>query len=149
MKEQKSSANFLTVGEVSRRSGVAGSALHFYESKNLISSIRTQGNQRRYARDMLRRIALIKAAQSLGISLADITAILAAFPLTDKISAKDIDQMVRKWSVMLDGRIAGLTKLRNHLDKCIGCGCLSRTDCPLVNPSDCLSKKGRGAVVLS
>lgn len=149
MTGQKSSASFLTVGEVSRRSGVAVSALHFYESKNLISSIRTQGNQRRYARDMLRRIALIKAAQSLGISLAEITAILVAFPLTEKISANDIDHMVRKWSAMLDARIAGLKKLRSHLDKCIGCGCLSRTDCPLVNPSDRLSKKGHGAVVLS
>lgn len=145
---EKNLPAFLTVGEVAKRSGLAVSTLHFYETKNLISSVRTSGNQRRYARDVLRRISIIKTAQGLGISLADISALLEPFPLSKKPTARDVRKMISEWTDMLDKRIEGLTKLRNRIDKCIGCGCLSHADCPLTNPSDCLADRGPGAVLL-
>lgn len=135
----------LTVGEVSRRSGVAVSTLHFYESKGLIKSWRTEGNQRRYHRDVLRRVAVIKVAQHTGISLADIGSALSALPETRAPSARDWRRLSAHWRKDLDTRIEELVLLRDQLDSCIGCGCLSLKDCPLRNPGDRLSQEGAGA----
>ncbi|HCE37118.1 redox-sensitive transcriptional activator SoxR [Zymomonas mobilis subsp. mobilis ZM4 = ATCC 31821] len=140
---------YLSVGEVAQRSGVAVSTLHFYEAKGLISSIRTHGNQRRYARDVLRRVSLIKTAQGLGIGLSEILTLLAPFPATQKLTATDVSHMVSLWKVMLRERIQRLNRFSDHIDKCIGCGCLSREDCPLVNDNDHLREQGSGAVLLS
>ena len=138
----------LTVGEVARRSGVAVSALHFYESKGLIRSVRSTGQQRRYGRDMLRRVAVIKVAQRIGISLASISAALATLPEGRTPTAADWARLSRLWRDELDERIAQLTRLRNQLDDCIGCGCLSIDACRLRNPLDELSDQGSGPQLL-
>ncbi|SDZ99175.1 redox-sensitive transcriptional activator SoxR [Microbulbifer marinus] len=138
----------LTVGEVAERSGVAVSTLHFYESKGLISSWRTDGNQRRYGRDVLRRVAIIKVAQSVGIGLAEIRDALATLPNGRTPNAKDWARLSARWREDLDLRIKQLTKLRDRLEGCIGCGCLSVDDCPLRNPGDKAAEKGSGAQYL-
>lgn len=138
----------LTVGEVARRSGIAVSTLHFYEAKGLIAATRTTGNQRRFSRDILRRVAIIRVAQSLGISLTEISSLLKPIPAGKKPTAAEVREMVSDWRTMLQARIDGLTLLRDRLDGCIGCGCLSQTECPLRNPSDQLSLKGKGPVLL-
>jgi MerR family transcriptional regulator, redox-sensitive transcriptional activator SoxR len=138
----------LSVGEVAERTGVAISALHFYESKGLISALRNSGNQRRYQRDILRRVSLIKVAQNLGLSLREIKEALMELPQDHTASAKDWKKMSLKWKIHLDDRIERLTKLRDQLTGCIGCGCLSMKDCPLRNPWDRLAKKGPGARLL-
>ena len=129
----------LTPGEVAKRSGVAVSALHFYESKGLITSIRNSGNQRRYKRDVLRYVAIIKIAQRIGIPLAT---------EGHTLSAKEWKQLSSQWREELDRRIHTLVALRDELDGCIGCGCLSRSDCPLRNPGDRLGEEGTGARLL-
>lgn len=134
----------LSVGEVARRSGVAVSTLHFYETKGLISSSRTEGNQRRYSRDVLRRVAFIRVAQRVGIALAEIQAALATLPASAAPSREDWERLSANWRVELDERIAQLRKLRDTLDDCIGCGCLSIDRCRLRNPSDKLAEKGPG-----
>lgn len=134
----------LTVGEVARRSGVAVSALHFYESKGLIRSARNAGGQRRYARDVLRRVAVIKVAQRIGIPLADIAAALASLPQERTPTKADWARLSRLWRGELDARIAQLTRLRDQLDDCIGCGCLSMEACRLRNPGDALAGQGSG-----
>lgn len=144
MGEHAEIAANLSVGEVARRSGVAVSTLHFYETKGLISSFRTQGNQRRYSRDVLRRVAFIRVAQRVGIALADIQAALATLPATAAPSRADWERLSATWRVELDERIAQLRKLRDTLDDCIGCGCLSIDRCRLRNPGDKLSQKGPG-----
>ncbi|MFG1178763.1 redox-sensitive transcriptional activator SoxR [Xanthobacter versatilis] len=138
----------MTVGEVAQRSGVAVSTLHFYEAKGLIAATRSRGNQRRFSRDILRRIAIIRVAQHLGMPLAEISALLKPIPAGKQPSAAAVRDMVAGWRVALQARIDGLTQLRNHLDGCIGCGCLSLEECPLRNPSDALSARGAGAVLL-
>jgi MerR family redox-sensitive transcriptional activator SoxR len=138
----------LTVGEVAQRSGVAVSALHFYESKGLIRSVRSNGGQRRYGRDVLRRVAVIKVAQRIGISLASISAALASLPDERTPTAEDWARMSRLWRAELDERIVQLTRLRNELDGCIGCGCLSIKACRLRNPLDELSDQGSGPQLL-
>lgn len=138
----------LTVGEVAQRSGVAVSALHFYESKGLIRSVRSSGGQRRYGRDVLRRVAVIKVAQRIGISLASISAALASLPDERTPTAEDWARMSRLWRAELDERITQLTRLRNELDGCIGCGCLSIKACRLRNPLDELSDQGSGPQLL-
>ena len=138
----------LTVGEVARRSGVAVSALHFYEAKGLIRSIRSAGQQRRYGRDVLRRVAVIKVAQRIGISLASISAALAALPEGRTPTVADWARLSSLWRNELDERIAQLTRLRNQLDDCIGCGCLSLDACRLRNPLDELSDQGSGPQLL-
>jgi MerR family redox-sensitive transcriptional activator SoxR len=138
----------LSVGEVARRSGVAVSALHFYETKGLIRSARSRGNQRRYARGVLRRIAVIKVAQQAGIPLATIRQALASLPETVAPTHADWRRLSTAWRKDLDGRIQRLTQLRDRLDDCIGCGCLSTTTCPLRNPSDELAEKGAGPRLL-
>lgn len=135
----------LSVGEVARRSGVAVSTLHFYEAKGLIASRRSAGNQRRYARDVLRRVAFIRVAQRVGVPLADIAAALATLPASRTPNREDWARLSRTWRVELDERIAQLKKLRDTLDDCIGCGCLSIDRCRLRNPLDKLAERGQGA----
>ena len=138
----------LAPGEVARRAGVAVSALHFYEREGLITSVRTVGNQRRYHRDVLRRIAFVRVSQSVGISLADIRAALATLPQGRTPTKADWSRLSRSWRTTLDERIARLEKLRDTLDDCIGCGCLSMQSCRLANPGDTLSEYGDGPVRL-
>ena len=135
----------LTVGEVAERSGVAVSALHFYERKGLIHSRRSAGNQRRYHRDVLRRVAVIKVAQRIGIPLAEAAEALASLPEARSPNARDWSRLSARWRQELDERIQRLTQLRDQLSDCIGCGCLSMTACRLRNPGDELSEHGPGA----
>ena len=141
-------ASTLSVGEVARRSGVAVSALHFYEAKGLIRSARTRGNQRRFAREVLRRVAVIKVAQRVGIPLAVIHDALKSLPQGRAPTSADWSRMSARWRSDLDDRIARLTRLRDQLSGCIGCGCLSLAVCPLRNPSDMLSAEGPGPRLL-
>jgi MerR family redox-sensitive transcriptional activator SoxR len=138
----------LTVGQVAARSGVAVTALHFYESKGLIKSNRNQGNQRRYPREVLRRVALIKVAQGLGIPLAEIGSALKTLPDDRAPTANDWKILSAQWSRELDQRINHLMALRDRLNGCIGCGCLSMEGCPLRNQGDVLGKRGPGAHLL-
>ena len=134
----------LTVGQVAQRSGLAVSALHFYEAKGLICSQRSAGNQRRYARDVLRRVAVIRTAQRVGISLEQIAAALASLPQRQAPTRADWTRLSRLWRDDLNLRIAQLEKLRDTLDDCIGCGCLSLKRCALRNPGDALARSGAG-----
>ena len=138
----------LTVGDVARRSGVAVSTLHFYEKKGLIESWRNSGNQRRYARDALRRVALIKVAQKTGMPLAEIRKALESLPGQRTPTAEDWKKLSAGWRAELNERIARLKRLRDQLDGCIGCGCLSLGICPLRNPYDVLGKEGPGPRIL-
>ena len=138
----------LSVGEVAKRSGVAVSTLHFYEAKGLIFSLRTEGNQRRYPRGILRRVAVIKVAQRTGIPLASIQAALAELPDGRAPTADDWARLSGAWRAELDERIRRLGQLRDQLDDCIGCGCLSLKTCPLRNPQDALGVKGPGPRLL-
>lgn len=137
-------AGELTVGQLAARSGVAVSALHFYETRGLIRSQRTAGNQRRYDRDMLRRVAIIRVGQEVGISLAEIGAALASLPEGRTPGKEDWARMAAGWAAALDHRIAQLQKLRSGLTDCIGCGCLSTEHCPMRNPDDRLAEQGSG-----
>ena len=138
----------LTVGQLAARSGVAVTALHFYESRGLIKSNRNQGNQRRYPREVLRRVALIKVAQRLGIPLADIGAALKSLPDNRAPTAADWQVLSAQWRRELDERIQQLTLLRDKLNGCIGCGCLSMEACPLRNFGDVLGEQGAGPQLL-
>lgn len=138
----------LTVGQVAERSGVAVSALHFYESKGLIRSWRNQGNQRRYAREVLRRVAVIKVAQRAGIPLESIRKALSALPGGRTPTSEDWAKLSAAWKKDLNDRISRLTRLRDQLDGCIGCGCLSLGVCPLRNPWDKLAQQGPGPRLL-
>ncbi|MDX7985924.1 redox-sensitive transcriptional activator SoxR [Xenorhabdus sp. 12] len=138
----------LTIGEVSKRSGIAVSAIHFYESKGLITSSRSHGNQRRFPSVVLRYLAIIKVAQSAGIPLKEVQEVLCQFPPNSNLTSKQWQVISSQWRDTLNKRINMLTKLRNHLNSCIGCGCLSLTDCPLRNPNDILGEKGTGAIIL-
>lgn len=138
----------LSVGEVAARSGVAVSTLHFYEAKGLIRSWRNRGNQRRYPREVLRRVAVIKVAQRVGIPLAVIAEALRALPDGRTPTAEDWRELSAKWRDELDQRIGRLIRLRDELDGCIGCGCLSLKACPLRNPWDVLSEEGAGPRLL-
>jgi MerR family redox-sensitive transcriptional activator SoxR len=135
----------LSVGEVAVRSGVAVSALHFYERRGLIRSNRTGGNQRRYGRDVLRRIAVIRIAQEVGIPLSGIAAALDSLPDGRTPTRDDWAALSAGWRDILDRRIAQLTSLRDGLTDCIGCGCMSIDKCPLRNPEDRLARQGPGA----
>ncbi|MFJ9850788.1 redox-sensitive transcriptional activator SoxR [Streptomyces sp. NPDC101150] len=135
----------LSVGQLSARSGAAVSALHFYESKGLISSTRTAGNQRRYSRDALRRVAFVRAAQRVGIPLAVIRDALAELPDERTPNRADWARLSEVWRTELDERISQLVELRDRLTGCIGCGCLSLEKCALSNPYDNLGAQGPGA----
>lgn len=134
----------LAVGEVARRSGVAVSTVHFYEKQGLIAGWRTEGNQRRYHRSVLRRIAIIRIAQRAGIPLAIIKDALVGMPHDHVPTAKDWRDFSEAWTGMLDERIRSLTQLRDQIVSCIGCGCLSLEECPLRNPMDELGRSGPG-----
>lgn len=138
----------LTVGEMAARSGVAVSTLHFYEAQGLIQSMRSRGNQRRYSREVLRRIAIIKVAQRTGIPLASIRQALSTLPDRRTPTAGDWSRLSARWKSELDDRIDRLIRLRDQLNDCIGCGCLSTAACPLRNPYDELSEEGPGPRLL-
>jgi MerR family redox-sensitive transcriptional activator SoxR len=137
-----------SVGKVAKRCGVNISTLHFYEEKGLISSWRNQGNQRRYQKDVLRRVSVIKAAQKIGISLQEIKKNLSALPENRTPDTADWEVLARHWRKDLDARITYLEKLRDSLSGCIGCGCLSMKNCPIYNADDKLAKEGPGPVLL-
>jgi len=138
----------LAVGEVAARSGVATSAVRFYERNGLIKGWRSRGNQRRYPREVLRRIAVIKVAQKVGIPLKEIRHAFTSLPMERTPTTEDWSLLSTRWRTDLDDRIARLTRLRNQLSDCIGCGCLSLESCPLNNPGDQLSKEGPGPRLL-
>lgn len=133
-----------SVGRVAQRSGVSVSALHFYESKGLITSNRTAGNQRRYAPAVLRRLGVIKFAQELGIPLAEIKQALAGLPTERAPNREDWESLSSQWAGQLDARIADLTRLRDKLGGCIGCGCLSLDRCAIYNKEDERAAEGAG-----
>ena len=135
----------LTIGEVSARSGVATSALRFYERRGLIAATRTDGNQRRYERAVLRRIAFIQAGRAAGISLAAIKSSLDGLPTRRTPSRTDWERLSNRWRDDLEARIVTLEGLRDRLTTCIGCGCLSIDRCDLLNPDDEAAAQGAGA----
>jgi len=135
----------LSVGEVARRSGVAVSALHFYERKGLIRSLRTAGNQRRYARDVLRRLAVVRVAQRVGMPLEAVGVALAELPEGRTPTKAEWARMSARWREELDTRIGMLAFLRDELTGCIGCGCLSLKRCRLANPGDMRAEDGAAA----
>ena len=139
----------LTIGQVSARSGVAPSALRYYEQQGLVSATRTPGGARRYPRTVLRRLAFIRAAQNVGLSLGEIRAALDTLPADRPPTARDWARLSAGWRARLDEQIAALVQLRDGLDSCIGCGCLSLDRCALSNPGDVAATTGPGARWLS
>jgi MerR family redox-sensitive transcriptional activator SoxR len=137
--------DLLPIGVVAQRSGVAPSALRFYEAEGLIRSVRNTGNQRRFERNMLRRIAFIRSAQRVGLSLDEIRAALDTLPSNRTPTKSDWERLSREWRGRLDAQIAELERLRDKLTSCIGCGCLSLKRCALSNPGDVLAAEGPGA----
>jgi MerR family transcriptional regulator, redox-sensitive transcriptional activator SoxR len=137
-------AELLTIGEVSRRSGVAASALRFYEERGLISSERAGSGHRRYPRPVLRRIAFIVFAQRVGLTLDEIGAELARLPADHAPTRRDWSRLSSKWRARIDDRIAELERLKAGLTECIGCGCLSLDRCRLANPDDRIAARGPG-----
>jgi MerR family transcriptional regulator, redox-sensitive transcriptional activator SoxR len=138
----------LPIGDFAARSGVAPSALRFYEKEGLIRSARTAGNQRRYLRSELRRVAFIKIAQQVGVSLEEIREALAALPENRTPTKADWARLSARWRRKLEDRIALMERLRDQLTGCIGCGCLSLQRCNLINPADRLAEHGPGPQVL-
>jgi MerR family transcriptional regulator, redox-sensitive transcriptional activator SoxR len=138
----------LTIGAVSERTGVAASALRFYEAEGLIHSERSEGNQRRFSPDMIRRISFIQVAQQVGLSLGEIREALESLPENRTPTEKDWARLATSWRPRLDYQIGMLERLRDRLDGCIGCGCLSLDICPLRNPDDRLAQEGPGARLL-
>ena len=136
--------DWLTIGELAERSGVATSALRFYESKGLIASERTDGNQRRYPRATLRRVSLIRAGQEVGLSLAEMSEALETLPHESTPTKADWQRLSRSWRKRLDRQIEELEALRDELTDCIGCGCLSLKSCAIFNPGDTASNLGSG-----
>lgn len=139
----------LTIGEMSRRSGVAPSALRFYEDVGLISAERTVGNQRRYPRHMLRRVAFIRAAQRVGLSLDEIRAALGSLPHGRTPTKADWQRVSRSWEARIDRQISDLYRLKGKLTSCVGCGCLSLRTCLLSNPDDVEGDRGIGPAWLA
>ena len=138
----------LSIGQVAERTGVATSALRYWEELGLIASDRTAGNQRRYERATIRRVSFIRAAQRVGLSLDEIAAALARLPRSRTPTAADWARLSRSWRRRLDEQIRSIEALRDQLDSCIGCGCLSLRTCAPSNPDDALSVRGPGAVLL-
>ena len=141
-------AAHLTIGELSARSGVAPSALRYYEDEGLIQAERTTGNQRRYQRVTLRRVAFIRSAQRVGLTLDEIAEALATLPAGRTPTKADWSRLSRGWRPRIDAQIERLERLREKLDGCIGCGCLSLRTCSLNNPDDEVAARGPGAVYL-
>ena len=140
-----SGSSRILIGELAKRSGVAASALRFYEELGMLDSERTDSGRRHYARADLRRVAFIRAAQSVGLTLEQIRAALAGLPNGRTPTAVDWARLSTAWRSLLDQRITDITKLRDQLSSCIGCGCLSLTKCKLYNPDDVAAKSGAGA----
>ena len=140
----ESTTSTLSIGDLAERAGVPHSALRFYEEQGLLKSARTAGGQRRYARDVLRRVAFIRAAQNVGLRLEDIAEALAQLPESRTPTKSDWTRLSTRWRTMLDARIHALEALRDQLDQCIGCGCLSLTACKLYNPADQAAARGSG-----
>jgi MerR family transcriptional regulator, redox-sensitive transcriptional activator SoxR len=140
--------DLLTIGELAARSGFAQSALRYYENLSLITSTRTSGNQRRYERATLRRLAFIRSAQRVGLSLEEITEALRTLPGSRTPTKADWTRLSHQWRGRLNEQIERLERLRDRLDSCIGCGCLSLQRCTLQNPDDYVSSRGPGAVYL-
>lgn len=138
----------LTIGQLAERAGVATSAIRFYEAEGLVHSTRTTGNQRRYEQSTLRRIAFIRTAQRVGLSLEEIGAALATLPDRRVPTKADWTRLSRAWRPRLDEQIERITRLRDQLDSCIGCGCLSMKTCALSNPGDAAAAWGTGPVYL-
>ena len=138
----------LTIGEVSRRSGLPASTLHFYESIGLITSTRSAGNQRRYVSGVLRYLSIIRVAQRVGIPLEEVRATIGPYRPGIKPSSRLWKEAGERWRANLDERITQLQRLRDELTGCIGCGCLSLDDCPLRNPNDVMANQGPGAHIL-
>jgi MerR family transcriptional regulator, redox-sensitive transcriptional activator SoxR len=137
-------ARMFTVGELATRAGVATSALRFYEDHGLIAAVRTDAGHRRYPADTLRRVSFIKVAQRVGLTLAEISETLASLPEQRTPTHRDWSRLARRWQPILDERIVMLVQLRDQLDSCIGCGCLSLTSCRLYNPDDIAATLGTG-----
>ena len=137
--------DWLSIGQVSERRGVAQTALRFYEERGLIAAERTAGNQRRYPRSVLRRLAFIRTAQRVGLSLEDIGSALATLPEQRTPTKADWARLSREWKTELEARIDSLQRLRDKLEGCVGCGCLSLRVCTLVNADDRLADYGPGA----
>lgn len=135
----------MTIGEVAERANVAPSALRFYEREGLISAVRSDGGQRRYHREVLRRVAFVRAAQKVGLTLDEIRAALGTLPDGRTPTSADWGRLSRQWRPLLDRRIAELQRVRDGLDSCIGCGCLSLKSCQLLNPGDVAAEEGPGA----
>jgi len=144
MNTRRPSKATLLIGDVARRTGLATSALRFYEEKALIDSVRTPGNQRCYPRDVIRRVSFIRAAQRVGLSLEEIRAVLDDLPAGRSPTREDWEVLARQWRPWLDERIAVLERLRDRLSSCIGCGCLSLDKCALYNPDDAAASLGAG-----
>src|SRR5689334_25027535 len=144
-----SKEHWLSIGEIAGRSGVAASALRFYEEQGLIASRRTSGNQRQYQRSTLRRIAFIQAAQRVGLALSEIRSALDSLPDDRTPTRADWSKLSKSWRTRLDERISELERLRDDLDGCIGCGCLSLQRCNLYNKADRLAERGPGARILN
>jgi MerR family redox-sensitive transcriptional activator SoxR len=138
------SEDFLSVGELADRSGFAPSALRFYEKQGLIEALRTDGGQRRFHRSMLRRLAFIGAARHVGLSLDEVRAALASLPSSRTPTRADWTRISKMWRKRLDDEIEALVALRNGLDSCIGCGCLSLQRCKISNPGDVAATQGAG-----
>jgi len=136
--------DWLTIGELASRAGVATSALRFYETKGLIRSERTDGNQRRYPRATLRRVAVIRAGQEVGLSLSELSEALQYLPYDKVPNQSDWARLSRSWRSRLDTQIAELEALRDDLTSCIGCGCLSLKTCAILNPGDAAGRYGSG-----
>ncbi len=135
---------WITIGELAKRAGVAASALRYYEDEGLLDSTRTVGQQRQFRRDALRRVAFIRVAQTVGLSLEDIRAALATLPSNRTPTKADWEKLSRAWQPLLDERIRTLVALRDQLTSCIGCGCLSLKTCALYNPNDAAKMRGNG-----
>ena len=135
----------MTIGQVAARAGVAPSALRWYEQQGLITASRTAGGARRYPRSTLRRLSFIRAAQNVGLSLAEIRTALATLPSGRTPTAGDWSRLSAGWRARLDEQITALTRLRDGLESCIGCGCLSLERCALSNPGDAAAADGPGA----
>jgi len=140
--------DLLTVGEISRRSGFAESAVRYYERLGLLAASRTSGGQRRFERSMLRRLAFIRAARNVGLSLAEVAEALESLPAGRAPTRADWTRLSRGWRQRLDDQIGALTALRDGLDSCIGCGCLSLQRCAISNPGDAARAGGPGAAYL-
>jgi len=136
--------SWLTIGALAQRAGVATSAVRFYEAQGLLRGSRSEGNQRRYAKETLRRVAFIRIAQGVGLSLDEVRAALATLPEQRTPTPADWARLSRAWKPLIEARIAALAALRDQLDSCIGCGCLSLKTCKLYNPADCAARLGSG-----